>query len=199
MSKNKAAIMSIILAVCLVGSLIWGFISYGQVGELRLSETELQNIISEQTQRIQELKIYIEQYVDDLNTIYNRYSGLEFNYESLQREVTCLEDEVTRWKTAYEQKPSINSNLREFRTEQELTDWLVIDGTDSNKYIPNQFDCEDFARMLQGNALNSGYIISIILVQQDGGIHCKNGCLIGNKFYFIEPQTDGFYFWNYTD
>lgn len=151
----------------------------------------------EQVSNLQMELIYLQNLAEGIEREGDR-ARAELNRQRASNEL--LKAEVLKWKQAYEQKPSVSSNLREFRTMPELTAWLVADGTSDNKYVPNLFDCDDFARMLQGNAMNDGYIISIIIVSSPGGgYHAKNACLIGNAFYFIEPQTDEHYFWGYVD
>jgi hypothetical protein len=91
---------------------------------------------------------------------------------------------------------------RQFKSLSELQSWLAEDDTDSYAYIPVEFDCEDFAMMLQRNSLNDGYIISVELVDTnwDGYIdHAMNTAIIGNSIYLIEPQTDGVWFYCYCD
>jgi uncharacterized coiled-coil protein SlyX len=217
-------IIIIILAVCLAGALAWGIITQGKISELEMLLANRDQVINDIEQTvIDQFKLIGASEADvrqQMPTIDNqieglgkflvnageaieaqneRYDELWEDYQSLQSENDELQTEVAEWQQAYQQKPSVSTGLREFRSEQELADWLTVDQTNENKYISNQFDCEDFARMLQGNAFSDGYIISITLTGQDSTLHVMNCCLIGNKVYWIEPQTDEFSFWSYTD
>jgi len=146
---------------------------------------------------------YLSQQYEDLE---HQYVALEYQYQVMSKRgaeeedaIADLQWQIEYWKDAYKTKPGPGCTLREFRSEEELIFWLSQDGTDSNKYIPNQFDCEDFARMLQSHAYDDGYVMSVTLVARDDGYHFKNGCFIGNKFYYIDAQTDRVWFWGYFD
>lgn len=182
-----------VLSICLIASLSWGFITSNENNQL---QAEWQAV--EVTWKAEVAKWQAEWQTVEV-TWKAENAQLQQDRDRLWQENIQLQAEVVEWQIAYEQKPSVVSNLREFHSEQELKDWLAVDRTDLNKYVPNQFDCEDFARMLQGNALSSGYIVSIALTQQDSQLHAINVALIGNKLYWIEPQTDQFSFWGYTD
>ena len=66
------------------------------------------------------------------------------------------------------------------------------------------FDCDDYAHRLQTAALAQGYALSIALVRTDGryfGTTVRTpmedshaGCLvlIGNDYWYVEPQPAGF-------
>ncbi len=74
---------------------------------------------------------------------------------------------------------------------EELTEWLSQDDTDSMTYIPDTFDCDDFAIRLAQNAAADGYFIGVFLAED--GRHFKNFAYIEGKadvIYLIEPQLD---------
>jgi len=89
---------------------------------------------------------------------------------------------------------------KEFGSVDELKAWLAEDDTDSTLYIFGagclaNYDCDDYAVALVRNALRDGYSVSL----QVEGNHVLNSTIIGNKIYFIEPQSDEVWFWEYRD
>jgi len=84
---------------------------------------------------------------------------------------------------------------REFRSVWELERWLSHDPTSGNEFIPEFYDCDDFAMDLTLAAIRDGRWIG--LFASDG--HIKNFTLVGDSVYQIEPQTDEVSFWGYVD
>jgi preprotein translocase subunit SecG len=89
---------------------------------------------------------------------------------------------------------------KEFKSVDELKAWLAQDDTDNTLYIfgvgcISNYDCDDYAVALVRNALSDGYLVSL-QIERD---HVLNSTIIGNKIYFIEPQTDEVWFWEYRD
>ena len=89
---------------------------------------------------------------------------------------------------------------REFESLAELKAWLAEDDTDCTIYIFGSgclaaYDCDDYATALVQNAFSDGYLVSTQVV----GNHMMNSTIIGNKVYFIEPQTDEVWLWGYRD
>ena len=84
--------------------------------------------------------------------------------------------------------------LRFFDNLTELKQFIKEDDTDKYLYIPEYFDCDDFAIMLQVRALQKGYILNIALVDSDGDRrpdHVVNLAYLNTKQYvLIDPQTD---------
>jgi hypothetical protein len=89
--------------------------------------------------------------------------------------------------------------LEQFKSVDELTDWLRADKTDELPYIKDLIECENFARMLMTNTLRSGHYMSFQVVKNYtrpdtgefiAGPHTINNTIIGNYIYFIDPQTD---------
>lgn len=81
--------------------------------------------------------------------------------------------------------------LQLFESLVELTDWLFQDDTNSMTFIPDTFDCDDFAMRLSQNASNDGYFIG--LYHEREVRHMKNfACIKGktNVIFLIEPQHD---------
>jgi len=89
---------------------------------------------------------------------------------------------------------------KEFKSLDELKAWLAQDDTDNTLYIFGDgclanYDCDDYAVALERNALRDGYSVSL----QIGHKHMLNSTIIGDKIYFIEPQSDEVWFWEYRD
>jgi hypothetical protein len=89
--------------------------------------------------------------------------------------------------------------LREFESEEELTEWLHADRTDGLPYIKDLFECENFSRTLMRHALEDGYYMSFQVLKNYTrpdtkefikGPHAINSAIIGNYIYFIDPQND---------
>ena len=89
------------------------------------------------------------------------------------------------WNEGY-QEP-----LRLFESIGELRTWILQDDTDSLTYVPDTFDCDDFAMRLSQNAANDRYFIGLYYDKWAG--HMKNFARIEGKtdvIYLIEPQND---------
>ena len=110
--------------------------------------------------------------------------------------------------------------LREFASLEELEGWLAEDRTDGKHIIfrlvkggtainlegeespnawvdPNFQDCDDYAVALQKEAAKDGYKINVQLDTKK--MHALNSVFIGNKIYFVEPQTDKVWFAYHRD
>ena len=92
--------------------------------------------------------------------------------------------------------------LREFESVEELEEWLRIDMTDELPYITDIFECENFARTLMKNTLDSGRYMSFQVLKNYTrpktkefieGPHAINSAIIGNYIYFIDPQSDDYW------
>ena len=98
-------------------------------------------------------------------------------------------EEASYWENLYHSV----ENPSHFSSYSALISWLAQDDTDGYQYIPDEFDCDDFALTLQQHALEDGYIISAQLVDTDQDFeydHMMNIAVIGNSVYSIEPQND---------
>jgi outer membrane murein-binding lipoprotein Lpp len=206
----KTTIVISILGALLVAGAVFGNIQH----------TNAKNVVKNIEQEMQQIQTSYDELNHEYEQLNSRYDYLSQQYQDLEHQYVALgyqyqvmgnrgaeeEDEladaqqqIAYWKDAYEAKPGPWQTLREFRSEEELVLWLSQDNTDSNRYIPNQFDCDDFACMLQARAYDDGYMMSITLVARNDGYHFNNGCFIGNKFYYIDPQTDRFWSWGHLD
>jgi len=99
--------------------------------------------------------------------------------------------------------------LREFTSLEELKNWLAEDDTDEYVYLwagedgvlrtNDKYDCDDYALQLQQRASESGFIISVTIIEKHGKPHMINLACIGNDIYYIEPQTDQVWFHSHRD
>ena len=208
MSKS---IVVFILVGLLVAAIAYSGIQYANLNnlaqELQESHTQYQELEGKY-ESIYELEAskfdYLSQQYRELE---RQYVRLEYNIDLVnnrpveeRNSIAEAQGEAEYWNDAYKAKPGPWQSVREFRNEEEMQLWLLQDNTDSNEYITNQFDCDDFARLLQARAYKDGYVISVALVTQgENEWHFDNGCFIGNKFYYIDPQSDRFWLRCKTD
>lgn len=99
--------------------------------------------------------------------------------------------------------------LREFASKGELEEWLARNRVSDNVYVWDEpdgttksslkYDCDDFALDLREQAGQDGFLMSVTIVEKDGGAHMINLVTIGNDIYYIEPQTDEVWFYAYLD
>ncbi len=110
--------------------------------ELEATQTELANTQAELEATQDELSMQI------LQTIY----WIDMYYDAAQ--------EADYWESLYYsvEHPS------NFDSLSELEAWLAEDDTDSYIYIPDTFDCDDFALTLSEHAREDGYIIYFQIV-----------------------------------
>ena len=122
-----------------------------------------------------------------------------------------VENVIYREVTTYvDREVTVNRTLalRDFDSLEELEIWLVLDDTNEYVYLfadasgevarDERYDCDDYAIQLQRRAVSSGYLMSVTLVDDPGqGPHMVNLAVIGDKVYYIEPQTDEY--WYYCD
>jgi len=81
----------------------------------------------------------------------------------------------------------------QFTSLYELQSFLKQSSIDKNQYVQTTYDCDDFARSLQREALQwrGGRILNVQYeVLPDGRGHALNTAIIGNDWFKIEPQTD---------
>ncbi len=78
----------------------------------------------------------------------------------------------------------------EFKNLTELKLFLDESKINLNKYVNTTYDCDDFARELQIEALKwrDGRILNV--QTNDSNRHMFNNAIIAGKVYKIEPQTD---------
>lgn len=202
----KTTIVISVLGTLLVAGWVFGGIQYTNVKNVEQELQQLQSSYSELSHEYEQSDSRYDYLSRQCKDLERQYAALGYQYQVMGNRQLEEEDvladaqwQIEYWKHAYETKPGPWQVCREFRDEDELVLWLSQDNTDSNEYITNQFDCDDFARMLQARAYDDGYVVSITLVARNDGYHFKNGCFIGDRFYYVDPQTDRFWSWGYLD
>lgn len=86
---------------------------------------------------------------------------------------------------------------RDFNSVAELELFLLLDKTDQHEYIPETYDCDDFAIDLMLAAEAQGYRMNVQFDFQIG--HAFNSVIIDGMIYLIEPQNDAFYLFGPLD
>ena len=103
--------------------------------------------------------------------------------------------------------------LKYFASTDELEAFLAESDVDHTLYGRDgvldflNYDCEDYAIALRNDANSKGYYMNIQIVRNykrpDTGeylpFHALNSIIIGNEIYYIEPQTDGYWFDSFLD
>ena len=98
--------------------------------------------------------------------------------------------------------------LKDFTSLAELKTWLAKEHTDGLHYLfssddsgiypnPAYKDCDDYAVALQRAAEEDSYRISVQVDTRKH--HALNSVFIGDRVYFIEPQTDEVWLECYRD
>ena len=118
---------------------------------------------------------------------YSPATGIDLSGVESPGLLSCFQDleELKQWLATIE-IPSTGPSITTGNTEQPAED----------------YDCDDFALMLQVKALKEGYIMSFEIIHHDeynalfqhgriphGTIHAVNSVIIGNAVYYIEPKT----------
>jgi len=109
---------------------------------------------------------------------------------ALKNQLAARDSELLSIKTQLEEARhhTAETQPRHFSSLEELKTWLARDNTNESQYSPSNFNCVDFALMLQKHALVDGYILSTEVLPV--GAHWVNVAVISDSAYFIEPQDD---------
>jgi hypothetical protein len=76
-------------------------------------------------------------------------------------------------------------------TFQELRDFILRDPTNRNKFVPNQYECRNFATEVNNNAEAEGLRCAFVLLCYDVGQHAVVAFQTTDRgLVYIEPQTD---------
>jgi hypothetical protein len=76
-------------------------------------------------------------------------------------------------------------------TFQELKDFILKDPTNRNKFVPNQYECRNFATEVNNNAEAEGLRCAFVLLCYDLGQHAVVAFdTTDTGLVYIEPQTD---------
>ena len=138
------------------------------------------------------LKAENEQYVSSLEEANRQVILDDVTIEKLEQKLAESEKFGAYWWE--------RAHPKEFKSFDELKAWLARDDTDNTLYIfgagcISNYDCDDYAVALKRNALLDGYSVSLQIESN----HMLNSTIIGDKIYFIEPQSDEVWFWEYRD
>jgi len=179
------------LILCLVG--VGGFLLYQQEQEIESQRQEIAGLLnSEPDVVIEYVKLPPEIVVE---TIYIDKPV----YEIVER-VIIEEKEVE--VIIYKYLP-----IRNWESVEEFEEWYYEQ--DFRVLLPSPaytVDCDDYSRGLQRTAARQGYLVSEAITKNglycgvkvtkfgagDGGKHAGNLVMIGNDYYWVEPQPDMF-------
>jgi hypothetical protein len=167
-------IFFIVVFVCGIGA---GFWFWGSSSEREVWE-EKYNILQSEKDT---LAAGLASTEGQLQILQSESDTLAADLVAVEGELQKAQDDLDYLKGLYPPK--------NFPSLEALQDWLAEDDTDSREYIEGEFDCDDFALMLQQHAFDDGYKIDIQYSDNDD-LHAMNSTIIGNYFYFIEPQND---------
>ena len=87
--------------------------------------------------------------------------------------------------------------LREFESTDELEEWLeenYIDHAVMMHTGSKPYDCDDYARRLYTDAMKDGYQMWVQIEIKKNVAHAVSSVFIQGKCYFIEPQTDEYWY-----
>jgi len=192
MRKTYIAVVVILFLSCLVAGAGWLTTKW---------DLETARIINQQ------LTVENEQYASDLKganeqviLLNQQIQQTDATIENLKRKLTEAESYSSYWWQ--------RAHPREFQSLDELKSWLAEDNTNAihlisgeyaweGTWVDPDYDCDDYATTLMRNALEDGYLVStqISVFTQ----HMLNSTIIGNRIYFIEPQTDEVWLSGYRD
>jgi outer membrane murein-binding lipoprotein Lpp len=106
----------------------------------------------------------------------------DIEVKQLSAELTAAQEQAAYWEG--------KAHPRQFTSVEELKAWLASNDINEREYIPDTYDCDNFAQDLMKAALADGYLVSTEL----WSCHMLNSTIIGNNIYTIEPMTDGVQF-----
>lgn len=133
---------------------------------------------------------YLGQVQSELIETKMNLAAAENGIAALEDELAVRDTEVLLIKKELEQTQQKLEEARpkHFGSLEELETWLAKDDTDQMQYSGDEFNCIDFALMLQECALADGYILSTEILPV--AAHWVNVAVIGDRIYVIEPQDD---------
>ncbi|MBA7689050.1 hypothetical protein ES703_97544 [subsurface metagenome] len=133
---------------------------------------------------------YLGQIQSELMETKAELATVENNIAALQDELTVRDSELVSIKQELEQTQEKleKAQPRHFNSLEELEEWLAEDDTDQMQYSSDEFNCIDFALMLQEHALTNGYILSTEVLPV--AAHWVNIAVIDDRIYIIDPQDD---------
>jgi outer membrane murein-binding lipoprotein Lpp len=136
----------------------------------------------EDYQVVEEQKTDLSTYSAEVSRLNSELNQRDIEVKQLATELTTAQEEAAYWEG--------KAHPRQFTSVEELKAWLASNDINAREYIPDTYDCDDFARDLMIAALEDGYLVSTEL----WSCHMLNSTIIGNDIYTIEPMTDGVQF-----
>ena len=148
-----------------------------RIDDLENSVTNLQSDLSQSETRIAALNSTMQIIESLLGGVQENLTLTQSDLASLSSVVSGITNVTTRLQeniTEFTQSLSdLNTRLAEleerlhfknFQTMAELQDWLGEDNTSEYEYIPEVFDCDDFAFTLMVHGFTSGYKVGTVAV-----------------------------------
>ena len=197
------------IVVLSVAFLMWGYFTNraiieeqgNTIAEQGIRIEEQQDTITKQGIRIEEQKkaiielgVTIAAHREAIEEVSGIMEDLGDNIQLLQSANLELKAKVNALQAEWERLEALGG-YREFRSVWELERWLSHDPTSENEFIPESYDCDDFAMDLTLAAIRDGRWIGLFSTEG----HLKNFTVIGDSIHEIEPQTDKVSFWGYVD
>jgi len=113
---------------------------------------ERQILLQNLTETIKERDAWVSAYV----TLNATHSVLLQNYTEGLEEIDRLNEKIAQLEGEL--------NFTNFNTLNDLEAWLAQDNTSEHAYIPDEYDCDDFAYDLMASAFRSGYKMGTVAV-----------------------------------
>ncbi len=205
---KRAILIPTTLIICILGATGWFFIHE----DLEISQaapdypsgkdiTEIDHQLQSANAEIAEMEFTIEELEHTLRTKEKIAADMEVSIDKLGQ----LNYDLQR-----------KSNLRDFKSTDELEEFLANSPIDHTIYAKGNldlrtYDCEDYALALRDDAYSKGFHMNIqavwdyrrpdtgeLITEYNEG-HAMNSTIIGNEMYFIEPQTDEYWLATYLD
>lgn len=133
---------------------------------------------------------YIDLEVDNAALLRIVY-GQRQTIEDLEQKVLSRDRQIAQYDIDTLRRPT----LEEFTSVGELRAFIESDSTDRMPPIPNEWDCDDYARRLRDNAAAIGKELEVT-IHPIRTKHVVNMAFIGNEVWLVEPQND--YMWQYA-
>lgn len=154
-------------------------------------------------------------YKQDIEKLNYELETLKTNYDSAiiskDSEIAQLHQTVDKlnidleneyYKGYFEGKENISKNLSIFNSKSNLASFLYYDDTDWHLFIPEIYDCDNFAIDLINNAYDAGYFMGLVVEENSENNNDHMLCfaiVFPNLVYYVEPQTDEVWFFGYLD
>jgi len=178
---NKILVVALLVALIVAG--VFGSMQYVELIKTKSQLSQVQTELAYTQARLEWTEDSLSANRAELNEAKQELAQTQTKVESLSQELEVAQQRLASYKG--------NEYPREFSSVMALREWLRHDKTNEMAYIPNKFDCDDFAYTLMCNALRDGYLMSTEIVEMGGNItHMLCTTPIGNTIYQIEPQTD---------